>query len=108
MLYGYRYGFIVYIKTDDIYKVIAENVETRFDTSNYELDRPFPKGKSKKLIGLMKDELGGKIMIKSGKTNPLFNLINRQPDSDGNHLYAQDSYEAKYQFLINKQKSTGS
>ena len=34
------------------------------DTSNYELDRPLPKGKNKKVIGLMKDELGGKIMIK--------------------------------------------
>ena len=57
-------SFIVYIKTDDIYKDIAEDVETRFDTSNYELDRPLPKGKNKKVIGLMKDELGGKIMIK--------------------------------------------
>ena len=41
-------SFIVYIKTDDIYKDIAEDVETRFDTSNYELDKPFPKGKIKK------------------------------------------------------------
>ena len=37
--------FTVYIKTDDIYKDIAENVKTRFDTSNYELDRPLPKTK---------------------------------------------------------------
>ena len=51
-------------KTDDIYKDIAEDVETRFDTSNYELDRPLPNGKNKKVIGLMKDELGEKIMIK--------------------------------------------
>ena len=36
-------SFIVYIKTYDIYKDIAEDVKTRFDTSNYELDRPFPK-----------------------------------------------------------------
>ena len=56
--------FIVYIKTDDIYKDIVEDVETRFDTSNFELDRPFPKGKTKKVTGLMKDELGGKIMTK--------------------------------------------
>ena len=41
-------SFIVYIKTDDIYKDIAEDVETRFDTSTYELDRPFPKEKDKK------------------------------------------------------------
>ena len=39
-------SFIVYIKKDDIYKDTAyKNVETRFDTSNYELDRPLPKGK---------------------------------------------------------------
>ena len=56
--------FIAHIKTDDIYKDIAEDVETRFDTSNYELDRSLPKGKNKKVIGLMKDELGGKIMTK--------------------------------------------
>ena len=36
---------IVYIKADDIYKYITENVETGFDTSNYELDRPFPNRK---------------------------------------------------------------
>ena len=58
-------SFIVYIKTDDIYKDIAEDVETRFDTSKYELefnsiDRPLPKGK--KVIGLMEDQLGVKIM----------------------------------------------
>ena len=39
-------SFIVYIKTDGIYKDIAEDVETRFDTSNYELDKPLPKGKN--------------------------------------------------------------
>ena len=41
-------SFIVYIKTDDIYKDIAEDFETRFDTSNYELERTLPKGKNKK------------------------------------------------------------
>ena len=46
----------------DIYKDIAEEVEKRFDTSNYEIDIPFPKGKNEKVIGLMKDELGGQIM----------------------------------------------
>ena len=37
-------SFTGHTKTDDIYKDITENVETKFDTSNYELDRPLPKG----------------------------------------------------------------
>ena len=57
-------GFIVCIKTDDMYKDIAEDVETRFETSNYELDRPLPKVKSKKVIELMENELGRKTMTK--------------------------------------------
>ena len=57
-------SIIVYIKTNNIYKDITENVETRFHTSNYEVDRPLPKGKNKEVIGLMKDELGGRIMTK--------------------------------------------
>ena len=63
-------SFVAYIKTVDIYKDIAEDVETRSNTSNYELecnsiDRPLPKGKNKKVIRLMKDELGRKTITKS-------------------------------------------
>ena len=54
--------FIVHVKTDDIYEDIAEDVEKKFDTSNFEINKPLPKGKNKKVIGLMKDELGGQIM----------------------------------------------
>ena len=43
-------SFIVYIKTDDIYKDVADNVETRFDTSTYELEKPFLNGKIKKRL----------------------------------------------------------
>ena len=55
-------SFIMHIKTEDFYKDIADDVEKRFDTSNYEINRPLPIGKNEKVIGLMKDELGGKIM----------------------------------------------
>ena len=41
-------SFIVHVKTDDIYKDIAEDVEKRFDTSNFVIDRPLLKGKNKK------------------------------------------------------------
>ena len=57
-----RDSFIVYVKTDNVYKDIAENVGKNCDTSNFELERPFPKGKNKKVMGLMKDELGRQIM----------------------------------------------
>ena len=42
----YTDSFIAQIKTDDIYKDIPEDVETRFDTSNFETDRPLSKGKN--------------------------------------------------------------
>ena len=56
-------SFTVYIKTGDIYVDIAKDVEARFDTSNYELDRPLPK-ENKKIVVLMKDEPGEKILEK--------------------------------------------
>ena len=43
----------------------------------------------------------------SGKTNSLLNLINNQPDIDKIYLYAKDSYETKYQYLINKCEKVG-
>ena len=52
-------SFIIYIKTEDIY---AYNVGKIFDTPNHEANRPLPTEKNKNVIGLMKDELGGKIM----------------------------------------------
>ena len=55
-------SFIMNIKTEDFYKDIANDVEKKFDTSNYECDRPLPTGKNKKVIGLMKDELGGRVI----------------------------------------------
>ena len=56
-------SFIMNIKTNDFYEDIANDVENRFDTSNYEVNRLLPMGKNKKVIGLMKDELGGKIIM---------------------------------------------
>ena len=55
-------SFVMNIKTNDFYKDIANDIECKFDTSNYECNRPLPTGKNKKVIGLMKDELGGKII----------------------------------------------
>ena len=57
-------SFIYSIETEDFYKDIANEVESRFSTSGYPNDgsRPLPVGKNKKVIGLVKDELGGEIM----------------------------------------------
>ena len=43
----------------------------------------------------------------TGKTNSLLNIINNQPDTDKIYLYTKDWYEAKYQYLIKKQKKVG-
>ena len=54
---------VMNIKTNDFDKDIANDVDERFDTSNYEENRPLPTGKNKKVIVLMKDELGAKIIM---------------------------------------------
>ena len=43
-------GFIMHIKTEDFYEDIANDIEKRFDTSNYEVNRPLPTGKNKKIL----------------------------------------------------------
>ena len=60
-------SFIIHNKTKDVFEDIADDVEKRFDTSNYaiecnSIERPLPTGENKKTIGLRKDELSGKIM----------------------------------------------
>ena len=39
-------SFIINIKTEDFYKTIADDIEMRFDTSNYEVNKPLPTGKN--------------------------------------------------------------
>ena len=57
-------SLVIHIKTDDFYKDISNDVETLFDTSNYNKkdNRPLSIGKNKKVIGMFKDHIGGKIM----------------------------------------------
>ena len=50
-------SFIAYIKTEDIFSDIVQDAETRFDTTNFELDRPLSEVKNNLVIGLMKGEL---------------------------------------------------
>ena len=56
---------ILHVKTDDIDTTILQKIlkqDLTLYLTNYELDRPLSKGKTKKLIGLMKGELGEQIM----------------------------------------------
>ena len=62
MLHGQRNFFIVYVRANGISKDIPEDAETRFDASHCELKRPLLKGNNQKNIGLMNNELCGKIM----------------------------------------------
>ena len=59
-------SFIINIVTEDFYEDLAGDVEKWFDTSNYDENktgkRPLPIGKNKKVIGLFKNELEGRIM----------------------------------------------
>ena len=59
-------SFVIYIKTKDFYEDIVDDVEKWFDTSDYNENdkRPLPIGENKKVIGLFKDELSGKIITK--------------------------------------------
>ena len=59
-------GFIIHIVTEDFFEDISNGVEAWYDTCNYDENdkRTLPIGKNKKVIGLFKDELGGRIMKK--------------------------------------------
>ena len=63
-------SFVINIKTKDFYKDIAENVKESFGTSNYIYDRPLPTGVNTKVVGLMKDELGGGIITEFTALRP--------------------------------------
>ena len=78
-------SFLMNIKTEDFYKDIANDVEKRFDTSNYEVNRPLPTGKNKKVIGLMKNELGGKTITEFVTLRPktyLYSTDNGKEDKN--------------------------
>ena len=82
-------SFIIYIKTEDFYKDDADDVEKRFDTSDYKGDRPLSTGKNKKLIGLMKDELNGRIMTEFVALTPktyAYQIYDYNNDDDDNKL----------------------
>ena len=85
-------SLVYHIKTEDFYADIANDVEERFNTSGYVPDRPLPIGKNKKVIRLMKDELGGTIMTEFMSLRPKlysYEKLNGTETSDGPH-FAED------------------
>ena len=83
---------INYIKTEDLYEDIADDVQKIFDASNYDSDRPLPKRMNKKVTGLMKDELGGKIMIVFGALRP--RTYSHLMDDDNKHKKLKEQRNA--------------
>ena len=77
-------SFIIYIITEDFFEDIVDDVTKWFDTSNYDENdkRPLPIGKNKKVPGLFKDELGGKIMTEVVALRP---KAYAYLDDDGNN-----------------------
>ena len=63
-------SFVMNIKTEDFYKDIANDVEKDLILDNYDVNRPLPMGKNKKVIGLMKDGLVGKIITEFATLRP--------------------------------------
>ena len=65
-------SFIIYIKTEDFFQDIFNDIEKWFDTSSYAKNdkRPLAIGKNKKVPGLFKDELGGTIITEFVALNP--------------------------------------
>ena len=76
------------IETEDFYEDIANNVEARFNTSGYSKTdfKPLPIGLNKKVIGLMKDELGGKIMTEIVALKPKLYSY-KKPDGSEDKKY---------------------
>ena len=93
MLCRYR-QFYCSRKTDGIYKDIAENVETRFDMlETMSRTDHYQKEKIKKVIGLMKDKLGGKMIKKfvGLRAKPYIYLI----DDGSENKKAKDTKKCK-------------
>ena len=82
-------SFAIYIKTEDFYKDIANDVKKWFDTSNYSKDdnRLLPIGSNEKIIGLFKAKLRGKIMNEF--VGPRSKIMAYLMDDDSEHKKAK-------------------
>ena len=81
----------MHIKTEDLFEDIATDVEERFDTSNYTVDRPLPIDKNKKVPSKFKDELGGKIMTRFVGLRPKTYSYLKEDDDDNEVKKAKET-----------------
>ena len=99
-------SFIYHIKTEDFYADITYNVEERFDTSGYIPDHcPLPTGKNKKVIRLMKDELGGTIMTEFVSLRPKlysYKKLDGTETPNGPHFVEEKSARELRNVLLRK------
>ena len=91
-------SFIIYIKTEHFFEDISNDVEKWFDTSNYnKKDKiPLPIGKNKKVPGLFKDELGGKIITEVDALRP--KAYSHLDDDDNEHRCIKVCHKQKLMF----------
>ena len=79
LCYMDTHGVIIHIKTENVYEDIANDVEKRLDISSYAIEcnfieGPLPTGKNKKVVGLMREKVGGQIITEFfGLRQRLFN-----------------------------------
>ena len=86
LCYANTDSFVIYIKTEDFFVDIAGDVKGWFDTSNFDKNdkRPLPIDENKKVPGLFKDELGGKIIVEvvPHRAKTYAYLVDRYDDDD--------------------------
>ena len=98
-------SLVYHIKTEDFYADIANDKEERFDTSGYVPDRPLPVGKNKKVIRLMKDELGGTIMIEFVSLRPKlysYKKLDGSKTPNGPHFVADKKCKGIKKCIVKK------
>ena len=97
LLRGY-WQLYIYIKNEDFFEDICNDAEKWFDTSNYEKndERPLPIGKNKKVPGLFKDELGGKIITEVDALRP--KAYSHLDDDDNEHRCIKVCHKQKLMF----------
>ena len=113
--YGYRAklchtdtdSFIIFIKTEIFFEDIYNYVERWFDTSNYDKNdkRLLPIGKNKKVPGLFKDELGGKIMTEVVALRPKTYAYLMDDGSDHKKAKGTKKYVIKQKLMFENYKN---